>query len=157
MISLARPSLQILGKTQTGYFRFLNFWSNPYNDIDIKLGLVTELDKRDAATSKNFDDDFMWANYEVIVTVPIYPILSLFHFSISIFSIPMIHLIQFFSVIHPQRSPSAKHTVNTHLYDDVYFAKGRVEESDERVSYTRETAHVRKEKFSSHNVASNGI
>ena len=115
MISLARPSLQILGKTQTGYFRFLNFWSNPYNDIDIKLGLVTELDKRDAATSKNFDDDFMWAYYDVIVTVPIYPILSLFHFSISIFSIPMIHLIQFFQrYIHKDLPPLS--IQSTHIY-----------------------------------------
>ena len=76
--------------------RFPDFWSIPYNDIDMKLGPAIELDKRNTATSKNFDDDVMWVNCDVIVIVPIYLILSLFHFSISIFPIPMVQLTQFF-------------------------------------------------------------
>ena len=33
----------------------------------MKLGAVTKLDKRNTATSKNFDDDIMAANFDVIV------------------------------------------------------------------------------------------
>ena len=56
LVSMTRPRLQILGKTQTGYFRFPDFWSIPFKikyhtsrtgyDIDTKLGPVTKLDKR---------------------------------------------------------------------------------------------------------------
>ena len=38
----------------------------------MKLGPVTELDKRNKTRSKNFDDDIMSANCEVIVIFPIY-------------------------------------------------------------------------------------
>ena len=41
-------------------------------DIDMKLGPVTRLDKRNKATSKKFDDDFMSENFDVIVIFPIY-------------------------------------------------------------------------------------
>ena len=37
------------------------------DDIDIKLGEVTKLDKRNETTSKKFDDDVMSENCEVIV------------------------------------------------------------------------------------------
>ena len=49
-------------KLRRGYFQFPDFWSLPYkknynnsrtsHDIDIKLEPVTELDKRNKATSK---------------------------------------------------------------------------------------------------------
>ena len=61
-VSITCPSLQILGKNQTGYFRFPDFWStlikeNCYNsrtsaDIDMKLGPVTKIDKGNITTSK---------------------------------------------------------------------------------------------------------
>ena len=38
----------------------------------MKLGLVTKLDKRTEKTSKNFDDDAMSANFDVIVIFLIY-------------------------------------------------------------------------------------
>ena len=38
----------------------------------MKLGPVTKLDKRNKTTSKEFDDDFMSANYDVTVIFPIY-------------------------------------------------------------------------------------
>ena len=38
----------------------------------MKLGPVTKLDKRNKATSKNFDDDFMSKNCDVIAIFPIY-------------------------------------------------------------------------------------
>ena len=41
-------------------------------DIDMKLGPVTKLDKRNKATSKKFNDDFMSENFDVIVIFPIY-------------------------------------------------------------------------------------
>ena len=41
-------------------------------DIDMKLGSVTKLDKRNTAVSKKIDDDVMLANCEVIVFFPIY-------------------------------------------------------------------------------------
>ena len=41
-------------------------------DIDMKLGPVTKLDKKNKATSKKFDDDFMSENFDVIVIFPIY-------------------------------------------------------------------------------------
>ena len=42
------------------------------DNIDIKPGLVTKLDKRNKTTSKKFDDDVMSENCEVIVIFPIY-------------------------------------------------------------------------------------
>ena len=42
------------------------------DDIDMKLGPVTKLDKRNKTTSKRFYDDVMSTNCEVIVIFPIY-------------------------------------------------------------------------------------
>ena len=41
-------------------------------DIDIKLGQVTKLDKRNKATSKIYDDGVMSVNGDIIVNFPIY-------------------------------------------------------------------------------------
>ena len=61
------------------YFQFLDFWPIPYkqklklsnsrtsNDIDMKRGPVTKLDKRNTAMSKKFDNDVMSVNYDVTV------------------------------------------------------------------------------------------
>ena len=49
----------MLGKTQTDYSGFMNFWSIPYtrkfrtsNDVYLKLGSVTKLDKKNMTISK---------------------------------------------------------------------------------------------------------
>ena len=49
-------------------------WHNSRNrdDIDMKLGPVTKLDKRNKTTSKKIDDDVMLENWEVIVIFLIY-------------------------------------------------------------------------------------
>ena len=39
-----------------------------FNDIDMKLGPVTKLDKRNKTTSKKTGNDVMSANYDVMVT-----------------------------------------------------------------------------------------
>ena len=58
MVSLTRPSLQVLGKTQTGIFLISRFLVNPLknsrttDDINKKFGPVTKLDKRNKRTSK---------------------------------------------------------------------------------------------------------
>ena len=70
LVVLTRPSLQILDKTQTGYFSDFHISGqslikrNCHNsrisdDIDMKLGPVTKLDKKNKTTSKKFDDDVM--------------------------------------------------------------------------------------------------
>ena len=67
LVSLTRPSLQTLDKTQTGEFsifgQFLikrNCYNSRTSDVfDMKLGPVTKIDKRNKTTSKNFDDDVM--------------------------------------------------------------------------------------------------
>ena len=41
--------------------------SRTSDDIDMKLGLVPKSDKRNKTTSKEFDNCFMSANYDVIV------------------------------------------------------------------------------------------
>ena len=46
--------------------------SRTSDGIDMKLGPVTKLDKRNTSTSKKFDDDVMSASYGVIVIFPIY-------------------------------------------------------------------------------------
>ena len=61
-VTLTRPTLQILSKSQTWYFQFLDFWSIPYQkschnsrisyDIDMKLGPVTKIPRRNKTTSK---------------------------------------------------------------------------------------------------------
>ena len=60
-VSLTHPNLQILDITQTTVFRISGFLVNPSqknchdyrtsNDNDMKLGLVTKLDKGNTATS----------------------------------------------------------------------------------------------------------
>ena len=83
LVFINYPSLQILGKIQTGFFSNLRISSkslikeNCHNSrtsdgIDMKLGTVTELDKRNKATSKTFYDDAMSSNFDVIVIFPIY-------------------------------------------------------------------------------------
>ena len=42
-------------------------YSRMSNDIDMELGPVTKLDKRNTATSKKIDDDIITANCDVIV------------------------------------------------------------------------------------------
>ena len=46
--------------------------SRTSDDIDMKLGPVTKLDKGNKTTSKKFDDDVMSANCDVIVMFPNY-------------------------------------------------------------------------------------
>ena len=46
--------------------------SRTSDDIDMKLGPVIKLDKRNKKPSKNFDDDVMSVNCEVIVIFLIY-------------------------------------------------------------------------------------
>ena len=56
--------------------KFLLFKSSLFQsdiaDIDMKLGAVTKLDKRNKTASKKFDDDIMLENFDVIVTFLIY-------------------------------------------------------------------------------------
>ena len=66
----------MLGKTQTDYSGFKNFWSIPYkrkfrtsNDVYLKLGSVTKLDKKNMTISKT-DNDVGSTNYEIIVVFP---------------------------------------------------------------------------------------
>ena len=46
--------------------------SRASDDIDMKLGAVTKIDKRNKTTSKNFDVDVMSTNYDVIVIFRIF-------------------------------------------------------------------------------------
>ena len=77
-LSLTCPSLQILGKTSdfqiSGQFLIKenSHNSRTSDDIDMKLGLVSKLDKRNKTTSIKFDDDVMSANCDVIVIFLIY-------------------------------------------------------------------------------------
>ena len=63
VVSVTRPSLQILSKTQTQVFPISRFQVNPFikenchnsranNDINMKLRLLTKLDKRNKTKSK---------------------------------------------------------------------------------------------------------
>ena len=86
MVSLTRPSLQILSKTQRGVFPgIFDIWISgqsfikkncriPRNSnfIDKKCGAVTKLDKRNTAMSKKNDDDVISPNCDVIVIFSIY-------------------------------------------------------------------------------------
>ena len=85
LISIACPSLQILGKTQTGVFSISGFLVNPLSlikenchnsrtsdHIDIKPGPVTKPDKRNKTTSKKFDVDVVSENCDVIVIFRIF-------------------------------------------------------------------------------------
>ena len=46
--------------------------SRTSDDIDMKLGLVTKLDKRNKTTSKKINGGVLSANFDVIVIFPIY-------------------------------------------------------------------------------------
>ena len=46
--------------------------SRTSDEIDMKLGPVTQLDKRNKIPSKNIDDDVMSKNYDIVVIFPIY-------------------------------------------------------------------------------------
>ena len=83
LVSLARSYLEILGKTQAGVFPTSGFLvkslikenchnSRTGDDIDMKLGPVTKLDRRNKTTSKKFDVNVMSTNCDIIVTFPIY-------------------------------------------------------------------------------------
>ena len=83
LVSLTHPGLQILDKSQTGDFSnfrvscqslikesYHNFRAS--DDIDMKLGPVTKLDKRNKTKSKIFDNDVMSEICDVIVSFSIY-------------------------------------------------------------------------------------
>ena len=83
MVSLSPPSLQILGNISDGGdsdFRISgqSFINKNYGNsrtshvIDMKLGPGTKIYKRNKATSIKFDDDIVFANYDVIVLFSIY-------------------------------------------------------------------------------------
>ena len=75
LVSITLPSLQILGKTQTELFPISgqslikeNFHnSRTSDDIDMNLGPVIKLDKRNKTTSKKSDADFLSKNCDVNV------------------------------------------------------------------------------------------
>ena len=81
-VFLTCPSLHILGKTQTGISDFQISGqslikrncnnSTTSDDIDMKLGPVTKLDKRNKKTSKKVDHDIRSENCGVIAISPIY-------------------------------------------------------------------------------------
>ena len=69
LVSLARPSLQILAKTQTKVFPILILvipYKRNSDDIDMKFGPVTELDKKSKITSK----ELTMTSCQQIVTLP---------------------------------------------------------------------------------------
>ena len=76
LVFVARPCLQTFGKTQTGVFpisgqSFIKRnCHNASDDIDMKPGSATKLNKRNKA-SKKFDDDFMPENCDTIAIFPI--------------------------------------------------------------------------------------
>ena len=82
LVSLTHPSLQILGKSQTGVFQISRFCqsllkenyhnSRTSDDIDMRLRPVTKPHKRNKTTSKMFNDDGMSENCDVILIFPIY-------------------------------------------------------------------------------------
>ena len=78
LVSITRPSLQILGKTQMGGISDFRIsgqslikenCDNPRtsDNINMKLGPVTKLDKRKKTTSKKCDDDVMSQNCDAII------------------------------------------------------------------------------------------
>ena len=83
LVSIARPSLQILGKTQKGIISDFRMFGqslikeNCHNyrasdDIFMKLGPVTKLDKKSKTTSKKKYVDVMSNNCDVIVIFRIF-------------------------------------------------------------------------------------
>ena len=82
LVSLLALVFQMLSKTQDGSIFDFHIsgqslinenWPNSRtsDDIDMKLGMVTKLDKKNKTLSKN-DDDVMSANCDVIVIFPIF-------------------------------------------------------------------------------------
>ena len=79
---LTRPTLQIVGKTQTGIFPISEFLVNPYkenchnsrtsNDTDMKLGPATKINRKNTTTLKKIDDDVMSTYCDFIVAFPMY-------------------------------------------------------------------------------------
>ena len=80
LVSLTCFSLQISGKTQTRVFPISSFLvkffidkscrkSTTSDDVDMKLGPGTKLDKRNTTTSKEFDSNVLSTNYDTIVIV----------------------------------------------------------------------------------------
>ena len=78
LVFLTCSSLQIFEKTQMGVFPisgflakfFINknrYKSRTSDDIDMKLGPVTKLDKRNTTTSKEFDSNVVSTNYDTSV------------------------------------------------------------------------------------------
>ena len=84
VVSITGPSLQILGRTQTRIFLTsglpdfqIPYKKNRHNsrtrdDIDMKLGPVTKLDKRNKTTSKNSTLTIMPENCDAIVIFRIF-------------------------------------------------------------------------------------
>ena len=76
--SLTCPSLQILGKTSGFWISCQSFIrencdnSRTSDDIIMKYGLVTKLDRKNKRMSKTFDDDVISGYCDVIVIFPIY-------------------------------------------------------------------------------------
>ena len=71
LVSLTYASL--LAKTQTRVFVISGFLANPLcKDIDMKLGLVTKIDKANTEMLKRCDEDVMSANCDVVVIFLIY-------------------------------------------------------------------------------------
>ena len=81
MVSLTCPSPQILGKTQKRVFPISEFLVNPlktkncYNsktshEINMELGPVPKLDRKNTKTSDKFDDDVISGSCDVIVFFP---------------------------------------------------------------------------------------
>ena len=76
LVSFTCPSLQILEKTQARFpnsgFLFQSLLkkichdSRTSNDIDMKLGPITKLYKRNMEASKKFEDDIMSKNCDVL-------------------------------------------------------------------------------------------
>ena len=83
LVSLTCPQVsRYWAKLRWGYFLSPDFWSILYkkklsnsrtnNDIDVKLGPVTKLDKKNKTMSKKFDNDIMSKNCDVSVIFPIH-------------------------------------------------------------------------------------
>ena len=75
LIESSSPVSKYLTKLRRVYFWFTDLWSNPLkttilitpdnNDIDMKLGPVIQLDKRNTTTSKKINDDAVSAIFPI--------------------------------------------------------------------------------------------
>ena len=54
------------------YIKETNYNSRTNNNIDMKVGPVTKLDKRNTETAKKIDDNYISVNINGIVFFPIY-------------------------------------------------------------------------------------